>query len=277
MTVRNLLHGLHHKLVVIHRYIGGFINGRQFMLCGSYLIMLGFGRNPQFPEFNIQILHEGPNSLPNGAIIVIFQFLSFRSRCTKQGSSGKNQVISLLLSGMMALLLLAVIWYAPEIILIMAGSQYQEAIWAVAPVSMSLLLLFYAQFFINVEFYYEEKKMLVYGSVGAALLNIALNAWLIPIFGFVAAGYTTLASYIVFALSNCYAMRVVLKKRGVPDKLYNYRGLFWLFAGFTASGFLGMALYSWLAIRIVITLLVLGILICCRKPILDALGSIKKQ
>lgn len=195
----------------------------------------------------------------------------------KEHKQKENQVISLLLAGMMALLLLAVIWYAPEIILIMAGNQYQEAIWAVAPVSMSLLLLFYAQFFINVEFYYEEKKMLVYGSVGAALLNIALNAWLIPIFGFVAAGYTTLASYIVFVLSNCYAMRVVLKKRGVPDKLYNYRGLFWLFAGFTASGFLGMALYSWLAIRIVITLLVLGILICCRKPILDALGSIKKQ
>ena len=59
--------------------------------------------------------------------------------------------------------------------------------------------------------------MLVYGSIGAAVLNIILNGLLIPIFGFVAAGYTTLISYIVFALSNYYTMRLMLKKRKLDD------------------------------------------------------------
>lgn len=195
----------------------------------------------------------------------------------KEQKQRDNQVISLLLSGMMALLLLAVIWYAPEIILIMAGRQYQEAIWAVAPVSMSLLLLFYAQLFINVAFYYEEKKALVNASIGAALVNIILNALLIPSCGFVAAGYTTLLSYLIFAYANYRAMRKILRQRNIEDTAYNYRGLLLILVGFMAAGFLGVGLYPWLAIRIVITLLVLGILICCRKPILDALGSMKKQ
>ena len=128
----------------------------------------------------------------------------------KEGRGVENKPISIVLIILMGLMILCVIWFAPEIILIMAGEKYEAAIYVVAPVAMSLLLLFYCQLFINVEFYYEEKKILVYGSVGAAILNIVLNYLLIPVFGFVAAGYTTLASYIVFALSNYYTMKLVV-------------------------------------------------------------------
>ena len=105
---------------------------------------------------------------------------------------------------------------------------------------MSLFLLLYCQFFINVEFYYEEKKMLIYGSIGAAILNIIMNYIFIPAYGFVAAGYTTLMSYIVFALSNYYTMQLCLKKRQLIDNFYNYKGLFLIFVGFIVSGFLGV-------------------------------------
>ncbi|MDE8692184.1 hypothetical protein P0G09_19190, partial [Faecalibacterium sp. DFI.5.82] len=63
----------------------------------------------------------------------------------------------LMLAILMGLMILCVIWYAPEIIVIMAGEQYKAAIYVVAPVALSLFLLLYCQFFINVEFYYEEK------------------------------------------------------------------------------------------------------------------------
>ena len=79
--------------------------------------------------------------------------------------------------------------------------------------------------------------MLVYGSVGAAVINIVLNYLFIPKFGFVAAGYTTLISYIIFALSNCYTMRFTLRKRKLPDNLYNYKALLLIFIVFILSGF----------------------------------------
>ena len=193
----------------------------------------------------------------------------------KEQKQKDNQIISLLLAGMMALLLLAVIWYAPEIILIMAGSQYQEAIWVVAPVSMSVLLMFYSQLFINVAFFYEEKKALVGASIGAALVNIVLNALLIPVYGFVAAGYTTLLSYLIFAFANCLAMRKILRQRNIEDTAYNYRMLLLILVGFMAAGFLGVALYAHLISRIAITLIVLAIILVNSKKFITMFQSMR--
>ena len=193
----------------------------------------------------------------------------------KDHKAEENKTISLILVILMGLMVLCVIWYAPEIIVIMAGKNYEAAIYVVAPVAMSLLLLFYCQLFINIEFYYEEKKMLVYGSVGAAVLNVVLNAVLIPAFGFVAAGYTTFISYIVFALSNFYTMRLVLKKRKLPDNMYNYKALLIIFILFMISSFLGVILYASLVARVIITLIVFGLLVLNRNKFIDALGEIK--
>ena len=195
----------------------------------------------------------------------------------KEGRGEENKPISIVLVIIIGLMILCVIWFAPEIILIMAGEQYEEAIYVVAPVAMSLLLLFYCQLFINVEFYYEEKKMLVYGSVGAAVLNIVLNYLLIPVFGFVVAGYTTLASYIVFALSNCITMRLILKNRNLQDNMYDYKALLVLLIAFMIVGFIGVALYNHIIIRIIVTLFVFALMIMNRNKLFSTLKRIKER
>ncbi len=195
----------------------------------------------------------------------------------KEGKGEENKPISIILTVLMALMILCIIWYAPEIILLMSREEYLGGLYVIAPVSMSLLLLFYCQFFINIEFYYEEKKMLVYGSIGSAVLNIVLNYLLIPRYGFVAAGYTTLVSYIAFAVANYFTMKAVLKKRNIEDNLYDYKALVIIFILFAASGFLGVALYGNLTARIIITLIVLGIMIIFRNKFFDALKRIKES
>ncbi|MGN0438542.1 MAG: oligosaccharide flippase family protein [Lachnospiraceae bacterium] len=195
----------------------------------------------------------------------------------KDGNEEENKSVSIVLVLLMALMILCVIWYAPEIITIMAGKQYTAAIYVVAPVAMSLLLLFYSQLFINVEFYYAEKKMLVFASIGAAVLNIILNYVLIPVFGFVVAGYTTLISYIVFVISNYYAMKRVLIKRNLPDNMYDYKWLILIFVTFMVSGFLGVALYSWIIPRILITILILVLVILNRSKFLYTIAMIRKK
>lgn len=118
--------------------------------------------------------------------------------------------------------------------------------------------------------------MLVYGSVGAAVLNIVLNYLLIPVFGFVVAGYTTMASYIVYALSNLFTMRLVLKKRYLPDNMYDYKSLLGLLISFIIVGFIGVTLYKYLIIRIVITLFVCALMVLNRNKFIDTLKSIKE-
>ena len=194
----------------------------------------------------------------------------------KDGRQKENRTVSTLIALIMSLAIIFVVWFAPEIITVMtAASGYEEAIAVVPPVAASLLLLYYSQLFINVEFYYERKRSLAISSIFAAVLNIVLNALLIPVYGFVAAGYTTLFSYLVFAGANYIAMRLILKKEGVADDFYDYKMLMLILLIFVAASALGMALYGYLIPRIIVTLLVLSVMIVFRKRLFGVLKTIK--
>jgi O-antigen/teichoic acid export membrane protein len=193
----------------------------------------------------------------------------------KSGEQYENRKVANGIAVLMGTLLLGVIWYAPEIVVIMAGKNYAQAVYVVPPVAMSLLLLFYSQQFVNVEFYYEKKNSLVVASISSAIVNIVLNAVLIPVFGFVVAGYTTLISYILFAISNCYEMKNILKKKGIEDVAYDYKGLVIIYILFAAIGFIGVAIYDYLILRIVITLIVFIVFLSHRKKLYDMIKTIK--
>lgn len=192
----------------------------------------------------------------------------------KEGKSQENRSVSTGIALLMAFLLLGVIAIAPEIIFIMAGKEYAEAIWVVPSVAMSILLLFYSQLFINIEFYYEEKIMLVWGSIGAAVLNIVLNWLLIPVFGFVAAGYTTMASYVAFAGANYFTMRAVGKRKQVSCDYFDLKALILIFVCFAGLGFLAMALYELPVIRYCIIAAVLVALVILRKQVIEFVKSV---
>lgn len=194
----------------------------------------------------------------------------------KEGKMRENRTVSLGIAALMALMLLAVIWFAPELIGILAGEKYREAVYVIPPVAISLLLLFYSQLFINVEFFYEEKKKLIGASVGAAVTNLVLNYICIRRFGFVAAAYTTLFSYIIFAAANNRAMKRLLKDLEIPDEGFNYKGLIGLLIAFAAVAYGGVAMYGALLPRLAITLAVLTVLFVKRRTLLDFYKRLKQ-
>lgn len=183
----------------------------------------------------------------------------------KDGRRSENKKISNGIAAIMAFLLLGVIAVAPEIIYILASPEYVDAIWVVPPVAMSLLFLFYTQLFVNFEFYFEEKKMLVFGTVLSALINIVLNLLLIPVFGFVAAGYTTLFSYIVFVLMHHKMYKKLLVKYGISDDMFDYKTLIVIAIAFMVCGFCLTALYKYFVIRYLLIVAVLIIILVNRK------------
>ena len=193
----------------------------------------------------------------------------------KEGKQKENRSVTVAISVLMSLLLCGVIWYAPEIILLWAGEKYTGANYVVLPVAVSILLLFYSQLFINVEFFYERKKELVWASIGSALVNIVLNWWLIPYFGIVAAGYTTLASYVLFAICNYIAMKKVLKEKNMKDDMYDYKLLLAILGLFCIVAAGGALLYSLLWVRIVITVIVLIVMVVKRNYFIDMYKKIK--
>lgn len=186
------------------------------------------------------------------SVVVVFVINSINSAFTpwkyqKIGEKKYKDIgrISNLLTLAIGGILLMVIMCGPEIVKIIATSEYYEAIWIMPPVIGSLFFLFLSQLFIDIEFYYEEKKYLVGGSILSAVLNIILNYFAIKKWGYIAAGYTTLIAYIVFALCNYHYMRKICKDRIGGESIYNIRILAVLSAGFLICVLLSAFIYSY--------------------------------
>ncbi len=193
----------------------------------------------------------------------------------KTGKGAENRPVSAAIAFLMAILLSGIIWFAPEIVLLMAGEKYMEAIYVVPPIAVCILLLFYSQLFINVEFYYEDKKSLVAASIWAAVINLALNWVCIRRFGYYAAAYTTLASYLVFAGMNCMVMKRVLREKGVPDDAFDYKALVTLFLIFGVVTAAAALLYDLILVRIAVSAAVLIGLAVKREYFISMYRSLK--
>ena len=97
--------------------------------------------------------------------------------------------------------------FAPEILLIIGGDSYLEAVYVIPPVMVGYVFQFIYSFYINIEYYHKKQKFMAIGTTIAALINIGLNFWLIPHFGYYAAAYTTLIGYIVLFLIHFFIVR----------------------------------------------------------------------
>lgn len=192
----------------------------------------------------------------------------------KERNIEENKKISIMIAILMAVLLQGVIWIAPEFIEIMAGSSYRAAIWVVPPVATSVLLLLYTQLFVSVLFYFEEKKLLVYGSFFSAALNIVLNIIFIPMFGFVAAGYTTLISYIAFAVCNYFAMLWAIRDEQWIKNAHSISGLLLLFVTFVVLSFVAQLLYDIMLVRYAIILCVFVCILIKHRLVIKVIRNI---
>lgn len=146
--------------------------------------------------------------------------------------------------GLVAAVNLILIALAPETVAIFAPVQYHEAIWVIPPVAMGVYFMFAYTFFAVVEFYFEKTKYVTYATMSGAVLNIVLNYICIRIFGYMAAGYTTLVCYMLYAVAHyCFAQKICNKEmNGV--KIYDLKTLLLITVAFMISGFLLMLTYN---------------------------------
>lgn len=108
---------------------------------------------------------------------------------------------------------------APEIISILAPSDYHSGIYAVPPVVSTVFMSALYNIYANIEFYHKKSQYIASATVVSAIVNIGLNSLLIPRFGFVGAAYTTLMSSIVLILIHYWGYRKSQEERVYSDKL----------------------------------------------------------
>jgi O-antigen/teichoic acid export membrane protein len=123
--------------------------------------------------------------------------------------------VGLEILGFLAAAILLMDALAPDVVAILAPAKYGEAMELVPVIAASVFFIYLYFYCSNIEFFYEKTKVATVASIVAAALNVALNAVFIPIFGYQAAGYTTLACYLVLGVTHYYfAQRVAKKETG---------------------------------------------------------------
>lgn len=168
---------------------------------------------------------------------------------------------------MVAIFNLIFIIFAPEVIRIFAPIEYYEAIWIMPPIIMSVFFMFMYGLFADFEFYYEKTVFVAIASFIGALLNVILNGLFIPIYGYIAAGYTTLFCYIIYVVMHYCAMVFIVKRNEKNTKIYNPLILFTISLIFMLSGFFVMLLYEHVIIKYIFLFVILLVLCAFRKKL----------
>ena len=174
----------------------------------------------------------------------------------------------------MAVMILLLAFLSPEIIALISTQEYWEASFVIAPVASSTFFIFVYQLLGNFEFYFYKNIFIAIASGVAAVLNIALNWVFIRLFGYLAAGYTTLFSYAALAFMHCAFVMVVLKEHyGTVKPFLDVKSIAWLSLLTILGSVVAISLYGCFSIRLLAVLATLAALFVKRKDIMERLGQ----
>lgn len=150
---------------------------------------------------------------------------------------------------LIAVINLILILFAPEIVSIFAPKEYQGAIWSIPAVALSVFFTYLYTFFAAFEFYFEKTNYIAGATIIGAMINIGLNFIFINIFGYIAAGYTTLLSYILFAIFHYHFMQKICDTSLEGVRPYSLKFILCLSFLSVGIGFLIMLTYNYIILR----------------------------
>lgn len=96
---------------------------------------------------------------------------------------------------------------APEIVLILGGKEYYEARFVIAPVIIGMALQFVYTLYVNIELFNRKTHLISCATTLAAIINLYLNYMCVPKWGYIAAAYTTMVSYLFLLIFHYLIVR----------------------------------------------------------------------
>lgn len=188
----------------------------------------------------------------------------------------KNKINPIVL--LMAIISILIMAFAPEIIRIFAGKNYLDAMYVIPPIAASVYFIFVYSMFSTVEYYYEKTALISIATTFSAILNLILNYFGIKLFGYYAAGYTTLICYICLAICHYTFYKRVINERINQDKKNVYDVKMMVIIGiFVLAMMLVMTLiYKFFIIRYAIILFIFIFAFIKRNYIINIIKTLKK-
>jgi len=141
-------------------------------------------------------------------------------------------------------------------VLLLGGKQYFEASYSVPAIMVSFAFLFLYSLYVNVEQFMKITKGMAAATTCCAFVNVLLNLVFIPLYGYIAAAYTTMAGYFLMLLFH-YA---IIKKHDLQE-IYNNKLIFGISFLCLLFALVFPILYSYSALRYVLLSLYVVILL----------------
>ena len=162
---------------------------------------------------------------------------------------------------------------APEIIKILLPVEYYNSIYIIPPVSMSILFLLMYSSYSLIEFYFDANKFSMIASMIGALLNFILNYIFIKKYGYLAAGWTTMVCYLLFAIAHFYYSKHIFFKN-TKKYLFDDKYIFKISLIIIISSIVIIFTYKYLILRIILMIIMLLVLYINRKYFFNIFNKI---
>lgn len=115
---------------------------------------------------------------------------------------------------------LGVLYVSPEIVKLLAPAKYWSSLDIVSPIVVSGYFIFLYSLPVNVEYFFKKNIFISIGTLVCGGVNITANVFLLPIYGYKIAAYTTLISYMFL-----FAFHWIISKRIFSEKLFDLKHL----------------------------------------------------
>jgi O-antigen/teichoic acid export membrane protein len=138
-----------------------------------------------------------------------------------------------------AVLTLGFICVMPELVKLIADESYWPGEDLLIPLSLANYCVFLYMLPVGLEYYHKKTRYISLGTISAALLNLILNYFAILNFGYKAAAYTTMVSYLAL-----FCFHLLIARRLGFGRLYDLRWIIAVTAVLFAAAFAILGLYG---------------------------------
>ena len=154
---------------------------------------------------------------------------------------------------------------APEVMKILARADYYKGVYCVPALSYSVYLIFIYTLLSDIELFYGKNGYVTIASTAGSVINIFLNAVFIPVYGFIAAGYTTLFSYLAMCLVHYIFTRKCLKDANVNIReICSLRFVMAISLALFLFSIICVVLYKWFMVRAALVVLAAFVIVVFR-------------
>lgn len=152
---------------------------------------------------------------------------------------------------------IAISWMGPEIVRLLATEEYMVALDIMPPIAAGVFLISVSNMYSNTLVYYHQTKYIMFSAALAAILNIVLNIYFLPRFGYKSSAWITLIGYICLVIVQYIFTSVASKKRGRSTPIYNDNAISVISCSVIILTLFGLVIYKLSSIRYFLTALLI--------------------